>query len=211
MQTLFHATWFKILLLIFGLILLGLGIFVVWAALNPTLPAGYRDTLSAIGTESTGLGKLFGEDLQQSVTGLVEKETARNWTEAAQIVGNAMAVITEISSGTDSLKSDVTKFKSLSEKIKKADVKEKSLNLANLLEQWVAHLEEMVRLENQILTPTKAYYEDLAAGRTATVPANLDADGASLNSEASAFADLGSQIVSATTELNASLGTAPAK
>ncbi len=211
MPALFRAAWFKILLLIFGLVLLGLGAFVIWGVLNPILPAGYKDSLAAIGNESSSLGTLFEQDLPQSIAELEEKESAGSWTEAAQIVGSGMAVLAEISSETGSLKADVANFKSLSEKIKKADVKEKSLNLANLFDQLVSHLEELVRLENRLLEPTKAYYEDLAAGRAATFPANLDADVASINTEASAFVDLTSKIVSATTELNDALGTSPAK
>ena len=73
MKTLFRAIWFKILLLVFGLTLLGLGISNIYTALSPVVPAGYKEALLAVGDGSTNLGELLGEDLPQSLTGLEEK------------------------------------------------------------------------------------------------------------------------------------------
>ncbi len=211
MQNLFRATWFKILLLVFGLIMLGSGGYTLYNALSPTVPAGYKDALLAVGEESTNLGKLFSEDLQQSLTGLEAKESASQWTAAAKIVENALAVVDEISTGTATLKTNIANLKGLSAKIRKADVREKALHLADLLAQLVPHLEEIVSLERQILKPVKDYYEDLAAHRTATLPSNLTTITANLTTESTAISDLGEGIVTTTNELYELLGISPTK
>ncbi|OGC59669.1 hypothetical protein A2890_02065 [candidate division WWE3 bacterium RIFCSPLOWO2_01_FULL_53_14] len=77
-------------------------------------------------------------------------------------------------------------------------LKEKSRQLADLLEQLVPHLEKIIDLENQTLSLTKKYYEDSATGQIATPPSNI---------EANMMVDLGSQIVTASIELTELVGT----
>jgi Sec-independent protein translocase protein TatA len=207
----FRNIWFKILLLVAGIIMLVFGAYKIYTAMKPSLPEGYKDALVEIGDRSTNLGNLFGEDLQQSLAGLEEKETAGNFTAAAKIVASGLAVVSDISSGTASLKTGVANFKSLSEKIEDSEVREKSLQLAGLLEQLVTHLEETANLEKQILEPIKKYYENLAAGKAATLPSNLSTIGAKITKEANSITDLGSQVITSMNELSDLLGISPSK
>ena len=204
--SIFRATWFNVLLLAAGLILLGSGIYTIYTATTSSLPTGYKDSLLAVGNSSTNLGNLFGTDLQKAFSGLDAKEKASQWAAAAKIIGNGLTVVSRISSELASFKTKVASFKSLSEQIKDSNTKEKSLNLANLLGDLTTHLEEIVSLENQNLKPAKKYYEALAAGKNYTLPSNLTANTAKLNVEASAVSKLGSQVVSAINDLFTLLG-----
>jgi hypothetical protein len=207
----FRITWFKILVLVAGIVLLVLGVYKIYTSLKSSLPNGYVDTLTAIGDKSENLGKLFSEDLQQSLAGLEEKETAGNFAAAAKVIESGLAVVSNITSETASLKTEVANFRSLSEKIRDSKVREKSLQLASLLEQLIAHTEEALSLESQILEPVKKYYENLAAGKTATLPSNLSTIGAKITEEASSITDLGNQVVTSTNELSDLLGSSPSK
>lgn len=201
-SAIFRNIWFKILLLVAGIVMMVSGAYKIYTAMKPSLPEGYRDALTAIGSKSTNLGNLFGDELQQSLAGLEEKETAGNFTAAAKIVASGLAVVSDISSETASLKTEVANFRSASEKVDDSKIREKSLQLAGLLEQLITHLEETVSLENKILKPIKTYYENLAAGRTATLPSNLSATTAKISKEANSITSIGNQIVTLTNELS---------
>jgi hypothetical protein len=207
----FRTTWFKALLLIAGIVLLVSGLYKIYTSIKSSLPDGYKDALVEIGDKSTNLGKLFGDDLQQSLAGLEEKETAGNFTAAANIVASGLAVVSDISSGTASLRTEVANFRSLSEKVGDSQIREKSLQLASLLEQLTTYLEETAILEKQILEPVKKYYENLAAGKTATLPSNLNTIGAKITKEANSITDIGSQVVTLMDELSDLLGISPSK
>lgn len=204
--SIFRSTWFNILLLAAGLILLGSGIYTIYTATTSSLPTGYKDSLLAVGNSSTNLGNLFGTDLQKAFSGLDTKEKTSQWAAAAKIIGNGLTVVSRISSELASFKTKIATFKSLSGQIGDSNTKEKSLNLASLLGQLTTHLEKMIALENQTLKPIKKYYEALGAGKTAVLPSNISANTAKLNVESSAVSKLGSQIVNAINDLFTLLG-----
>jgi len=193
--------WFKILLIIVGIILIVFGLYTIFGKVGKVSRAflnkfnEIQNVLVVIGNDMQDAGNLL--------TGIGARETAKDYQGAVFDLNAVLDKMTDIETQAKDLETKAAELKTMADVVKDTATKDSGLKFVDLIGQTSAIDLKIVDEIRQLMGPAKKYYEDLAAGKKATFPASAQymALGEKLQADVQTAGEIGVKFDAASKEL----------
>lgn len=206
-----NKTWFKILIsaLITGLFLAGLYYYSRYFLAADKGFSEMSARLQESGTLVFAMAGLLDTKLPQSLSGLVEKENAKDLKGAAEIVTGSLEVVEELSQKNEMLKLKTEEFKSAADALGSKTAEDSARKTADILDRLVLHFEKIAGLERGLLSTAKNYYEALILDPKTEAPSFIQIN-AKIATASTEFSSLLKDFAIAANDLNTIINGKPA-
>ncbi|MBI2098956.1 YkyA family protein [Candidatus Uhrbacteria bacterium] len=165
-QSVFQKPLVRVVILIIGLGLLVSGIVKIFNSGDKTKVSDeFINKFNQVLSLSNEIAS--GKTLTETLAPLPEKDQAKDYSGAAKILSEAVDQLNGWKSKTNQLKGLFIELKDLSRQITDTDVKTSALELVDLMDQRADLFLAVMADQLSLLSPTKTYYENLAAGKKA--------------------------------------------
>ena len=193
--------WFKIILVIVGIILIVFGLYTIFGKTGKVSRA-FINKFNEIQNILVGMG----QDMQDAgglLTGIGAKENSKDYQGAVSDLNAILDKLTDIETKAKDLETKVAEFKNMADAVKETAIKDSGLKFVGLAGQTGTINLKIVDEIRQLIKPTKKYFEDLAAGKKATFPstAQFTALGQKLQADIQTATEIGKKFDAAIQEL----------
>ncbi len=192
--------WFKILLIIVGIILIVFGLYTIFGRAGKVSRAflnkfnEIQNVLVGIGTDMQDAGGLL--------TGIGARETAKDYQGAVSDLNTVLDKMTDIETKAKDLETKAAELKNMVDAVKDIAIKDSGLKFIDLIGQTITINLKIIDEIRQLMEPAKKYYEDLAAGKKVTFStAQFAALGEKLQTDVQTASEIGAKFDAASKEL----------
>lgn len=189
-----------ILLVIIGIVLITIGLYKIFGNSTKVSRSFIKSfnainvVLADMGKDMTAVGNFF--------TGISAKEQAKDYQGIVQDLNTSLEKLADIGTKAKDLEPKIADFKDKINAVKDQAIKDSALKFIDLVEKTSASAIKLVDGMKQITELAKKYYEDLAAGKKATIPtAQLTSLQKNIQTDTQESLTLSSQLTTATQEL----------
>lgn len=165
----FASRWFKIVLIIAGIILIAAGLYKIFWMPSGKVSKAFinkfneiQTTIVAMGSDMVTVGNIM--------TGISAKENAKDYQGAVQDLSTGLDTLVDLKTKANDLTTKAAKLKNMVNAIKDPAIKESGLKFTDLVKQKATINLKIADETRQMLELAKKYFEDLAAGKEATLP-----------------------------------------
>ena len=181
-SSVFTSRWFKIILVIGGIILIAAGLYKIFGISSGKVSSAFigkfneiHATIGDMGSDMVAVGKLM--------QGISAKENSKDYQGAVSDLSTGLDKLADLETKANDLTTKAGEFKDMVNALKDPAAKESGLKFVDLVEQKAAINLKIADDTKQMLELGKKYYEDLAAGKKAVFPS---AEFAALSQKSSA-------------------------
>ncbi len=168
-SSVFTSSWFKIILVIVGIILIAAGLYKIFWMPSGKVSKAFINKFNEIHVTIGDMGsdmKAAGEIMM----GISAKENSKDYKGAVQDLSTGLDKLADLETKANNLTAKAAEFKNMVNAVKDPAVKESGLKFIDLVEQKAAINLKIADDTKQMLELAKKYFESLAASKEVALP-----------------------------------------